>query len=298
MPNTLCHFAVQLPTSRLIFKDPAIIWIMTGCIIPDIPWMIQRLVLPLHLFNAYDIRIYFTLQASLVFCLLLSLALSLLTARPLQIFLLLALNCLFHLLLDTMEIKWGNGVHLLAPWTWQMLQYNLLWSEGTIISLGSIAGFLYLILAWRKTMTQDAGLIPLSWHRSAGILLCVFLYLTAPFSFMTDIEKANNRYIHTLKDIPSRPGKHVEFDRVPYSKETQSVKMFTGETISLRGNIPERSGLISLQGTFVSERAISAGAYHVHSNFRAVSSYLGIFLFSALWFQFLLKKRINGLSKS
>jgi hypothetical protein len=90
MPNTLCHFAVQGPTCRLISKNSAIIWILTGCIIPDIPWMIQRIILPLHLFNPYDLRIYFTLQASLVFCLFLSFAISLFTRKIYQIFLLLS----------------------------------------------------------------------------------------------------------------------------------------------------------------------------------------------------------------
>jgi hypothetical protein len=165
-----------------------------------------------------------------------------------------------------------------------------------VITFFSTAGFLYLMLIWRDAATQDAGLVLLSWRRSVCILFFVFLYLAAPFPFIADLEKADNRYIHTLKDIHSRPGKHIEFDRIPYSKETQSIKMFTGETIFLQGNIPQRSGLISLQGTFMNERAISTSTYHVHNNLRAFSSYLGMFLFSVLLLQSRLKRR-NGLSR-
>jgi hypothetical protein len=298
MPNTLCHFAIQGPTSRLIFKNSTILWIMTGCIIPDIPWMVQRLILPFHLFNHYDERLYFTIQASLVFCLLLSTTLALCTSMPIRIFTLLAMNCLVHLLLDTTEIKWGNGVHLFAPLTWQMLQFNLIWFENMISLIGSVAGLLYLALFWKKAVLQKIGLIPLSWYRYAGIFCCLFLYLAAPFSFIADVEKANNRYIHTLREWSARPGQHIEFDRVPYFHETQSIRIFTGESISLQGDIPEQSGLISFKGTFLSEGRIAVSIHHIHNNFRDNGSYLGILLFCALWLLSLLKNNNHKLAES
>jgi hypothetical protein len=172
-----------------------------------------------------------------------------------------------------------------------MLQFNLLWSEHIVLFIGTIVGFFYILMAWGKTITQDADLIPLTWQRSGGILFCLFLYLAAPLYFIADVEKANIRYIHTLRDISARRGQHIESDRVPYIKEMKSVKMFTGETITLEGSIPGDSGLISLKGTFTSDRAITASTYHVHSNFRAVSSYLGMFLYCILCFQTLLRRK-------
>ena len=38
----------------------------------------------------------------------------------------LGLNALLHLLLDATEIKFGNGVHLLAPLSWRMTSFDLL----------------------------------------------------------------------------------------------------------------------------------------------------------------------------
>lgn len=288
MPNTLCHFAIQGPTNRLISKQSALPWILTGCILPDIPWIIQRLLLPLHIFNPYDVRLYVTVQASLFFCLLLALALALLTEKTPQIFALLGGNCLFHLLLDTIEIKWGNGVHLFAPITWRMIQFNILWSENPLFTIGSVAGILYIVFSWKKAVAENTFLHRPSWIRTTGILVCLLIYLLAPFHFMQDLEKANNRYIHTLRDTRSRAGKFIEFDRVHYSEDSHSITTFAGEKIALQGHVPKATGLISLQGTFLSKNVIAVVSFHIDTVFRALASYIGLFLFLLLWWRSLL----------
>ncbi len=294
MPNTLCHFAIQGPTNRLISKQSAFLWIFTGCVLPDIPWIIQRLLLPLHIFNPYDVRLYVTVQASLFFCLLLALALALLTKKTPQIFALLGGNCLFHLLLDTIEIKWGNGVHLFAPITWKMLQFNILWSENPFFTIGSVVGILYVVFNWKRAAAENTFLHRPSWIRTTGILACLLLYLAAPFHFMQDLEKANNRYIHTLRDTSARTGHFIEFDRVPYSQDTHSITTFAGEKIALQGHVPKTTGLISLQGTFLSKDVIAVENFHVHTVFRALGSYIGLLLFLLLWWRSLLGGKISA----
>ena len=44
MPNTLAHMGVARLTSLALFRDADAKWIYIGCVIPDIPWIIQRLV--------------------------------------------------------------------------------------------------------------------------------------------------------------------------------------------------------------------------------------------------------------
>ncbi len=290
MPNTLCHFAVQGPAGRFITNKSATLWILTGCILPDIPWMVQRVLLPLHLFNPYDVRLYVTVQASLVFCLVLSFALSLFTEGPVRVFAIVGVNCLCHLLLDTIQIKWGNGVHLFAPFTWKLLQFNLLWSENIIFTICSGIGFLYIILIWKKTAAEETSLVRPSWIRAAGIFCCLLIYLFAPLHYMPDLEKADNRYIHTLRDIPARTGKPIAFDRVHFSASTRTITTFTGERIFVRGRVPKQSGLLSLQGSFVTDHAIGVTIFHRNSIFRAVCSAVGISLFLLLWAQSLFNR--------
>jgi len=43
MPNTLAHIAIQAPLTRLGMKEAPLQWIAVGCIIPDIPWIVQRI---------------------------------------------------------------------------------------------------------------------------------------------------------------------------------------------------------------------------------------------------------------
>ena len=60
------------------------------------------------------------LLASLAGTLLLCAAIAALTTTPRLVASVLGLNALLHLLLDATEQKWGNGVHLLAPFSWRM----------------------------------------------------------------------------------------------------------------------------------------------------------------------------------
>ena len=71
---------------------------------PDLPWILQRLVqVALPSFDAYDLRLYAIVQASLFFCLLLSLALAMFSTLFWRTFAILGINsipipCLRNLL--------------------------------------------------------------------------------------------------------------------------------------------------------------------------------------------------------
>ena len=115
MPNTLAHLGVQALVSRTLVRNADLKWVYIGAIIPDLPWILQRVVMmgPAHI-DAYDMRLYAITQASLFLCLIISSALAALSTHFGRTFVILGLGSLFHLLLDAFQIKWANGVHLLA----------------------------------------------------------------------------------------------------------------------------------------------------------------------------------------
>ena len=126
MPNTLGHIGVQGVVTRLVFRDADSRWLLTGCILPDLPWIFQRAaVAAVPSLDLIDLRLYCVGQATLAGGLLLAGVLAALSRRPRVVFGVLGLNVILHLLLDACQRKWGGGVHLLAPLSWQDLRIGL-----------------------------------------------------------------------------------------------------------------------------------------------------------------------------
>jgi hypothetical protein len=44
VPNALAHLGVQGVATRALLRDADLKWVYIGCIIPDIPWILQRFV--------------------------------------------------------------------------------------------------------------------------------------------------------------------------------------------------------------------------------------------------------------
>ena len=135
-------------------------WIFVGCIIPDVPWILQRIVRPVITDPdlLYDLRLYTIAQASLICCLLLCGAFAVLSANPGRIFAILSLNSCFHLLLDAFQTKWGNGVHLLAPLRWEAVNFGLFWPESPVTVALTAFGAVYCALFWWRGTGKPVGL--------------------------------------------------------------------------------------------------------------------------------------------
>ena len=268
-----------------------------GCIIPDIPWIMQRIMFKLGLADPYSLRLYFTVQASLVFCLLPSLWIALLSKKPKAIFALISVNCLLHLLLDATQIKWANGVHLLAPISWSPLSFGLLWPEHLlwpVISLAGLILFLYLMIK-----NRDIGSLSFTiTARTIGISILLFLiYFAGPLAFMDKLEQADSHFIQTLRQQDKRAGKYIELDRLPYNGSTGTIRTFAGERITLTGLDgikPGSDSILSIQGIFTDISTIRVSNYHIHSGLRDYASVLGLFMACALLIQSLLICRKNS----
>lgn len=288
VPNTLIHIGLQLPASRALCKSIELPWLVAGCIIPDIPWIAQRLLLYLPFFDPYAIRAYATIQASLFFCLLLSAALAFFSKKRLPLFLLLAGNSLLHLGLDALQIKWANGVHFFAPLSWQQFRFDLLWPEHVASYPLSLLGVLVLLLFWKKESQLTAPLHLPSRRRTLLPTLLFILYILLPLVLLDQPVQADNAYTKTLTERTSRPGKYIEIDRATYSAATQSIRLLSGELIGLEGALPSTDSSLSIRGHFLSTGLIGVESYHVHTNFRNSASYLGLFLAVGVWIHSLL----------
>lgn len=277
MPNTLCHFGVQLPLSRLIAGSAYLRWAMIACILPDLPWITLKIAVITGLFDPYDARLYCTAQASLVFCLLLSAALACTARQTGRVFPVLALNCLLHLLLDPLEIKWGNGVHLAAPSNWTMFHLDFVWPEHPVVLSCTLLGFFVLLFFWRRMAAVPLGLArsPAKWLVA---LLFLGLYLAGPLFFLDRMEAADTYYLHTLRLAAERPGKVIAFDRVHYDARDKTLKTFAGERIAVTGRLPERSGRVSFRGRFSTPHSLVADSFHYHPDARDLASLIGLFM--------------------
>jgi len=282
VPNTLCHIAIQTPLSRTACPQSDLLWVIIGCIIPDIPWIVQKILLATEFFNSYDLRLYFMVQASLFFCVLLSLSLSLLTNRSLPIFLILAINCLLHLLLDSLQIKWGNGIHLLAPLSWDMIHFDLFWPEHLPTQVISLLGIPVILYYWRSIAHSDLAISFASIRRMVGAAVLLLCYLVGPFIFIDQLEDSDSYYLQTMRQYQQRQGKSIEFDRAEYDQTTQTATYLSGEKFSVQGNLPQHSGRLSIQGYFADSTTIVVKNYHLHKDHRDLASIVGLFLACSL----------------
>ncbi len=262
-----------------------------ACSIPDLPWILQRSLLSLEFLDPLDLRLYTTVQASLVFCLIFSAALAQLSRNPGRAFALLGFNCLLHLLLDATQIKWANGVHFFLPISWSAVQWHIFWPEHPLGPIITAGGFFYYLRIWPRLLAEKPQWPRFGANRGLILVCCLLFYLTGPFLFSQKLEKTGFYSINTLRDRAARPGKLVEFDRVPYSASEKTITILTGERIRLSGEVPKKSGLISLQGQFLSPATVQTGRYHQHSKMRDWASLLGLFMTCTLLVQTLILSR-------
>ncbi len=273
------------------------IWVIIACIIPDLPWIMLKIGISSDFFNPYDLRLYYTTQASLIFCMTLSGGLACFSDKPKQVFFLITGNCLFHLILDSIQIKWANGVHFFIPFSWATSHFDTMWPEHTFTLLLTVFGLFFLIWVWNSIICGAAKLKLHSRSTTAAGLLLVTLYLLGPLPFLTTLEESNFYFINTLRKLESRPGKYIEFDRAHYDKESNELRTFSRERLTIVGQQPQSSGRVSLKGHFVTAAIIHVDSFHLHRDFRDQASVLGLFMACTLLFQSLILPCLQFLIK-
>ena len=283
MPNTLAHFGIQALASKAVDRTADIKWVAVGCILPDLPWITQRLISFLVPgIDLLSLRVYCLIQASLFFCLLLSGSIALVTRNGGRVFLLLAGNSLVHLLLDAVQTKWANGVHLWAPFSWQLSQFQLFWPEHGITGALTTGGLL-IIAYYGWNDRRIFLLLTRSFYPLLLSSLLLISYVLLPFMFFDDSFEADNHYVQTLQNQVQRSGKVIGFDRCRYDKSTATITVFTREKFKLISDLSIADGTISLLGRFTDNHTVTASTVHQHTAARDFYSYAGLSILLLLW---------------
>lgn len=285
MPATLGHIAVQVSLGRVTRLGIDTKWLLIGCILPDLPWVFQRVVGATGLVPAIDMRIYAIAQSSLLVCLLICVVLACFALRPFLIFATLSISCFVHLFLDALQIKWGNGVALAAPFSWELTSFGYFWPEDfaslVLLVLGT---FVAIRLIWIGRPSGADLVWPGRW-RTLLAGTCLIAYLALPVPMMPAVEAANLHDVSTLRQVEQRAGHTIAIDRNPVTKGPQDTTLsaWTGEHLKLSGETPEASGLYSLLGHFISAHEIQVHGSHRHAGrLRDIASYLGL-VFVITW---------------
>lgn len=299
MPNTLAHLGVQGLITHTAIKDAEPKWIAFGCLIPDLPWILQRAIATLlPQVDGYELRLYAIAQASLGISLLLCGAAAFTSAAPAKVGRILAFNVLLHLLLDACQIKWASGVHLIAPLSWQLLSFGWFWPESIPTVVLTLSGLIYMI--WAIPLQPARVTAPYArpvWQWVAAIGLAA-AYVLAPMGLRHGPYVHDNYYVQTLRNYPQRTGRQVEMDRRPYTPRDRGATVATlvDEQIRMNSQPLPHGAVVSLRGTFIDPDTIRIDALHLHWPwFRDGASYLGIILISVLWLKSINPKRYLGL---
>lgn len=288
MPNTLAHIAVNSISTKIIIRKSELLWIYIGCIIPDFPWIIRKILsFFLPVINGYDLQVYAIIQSSLIFSIMLSLAFALISQSKSRTFIILVLGSLLHLLLDLVQIKWANGVILFAPFSWQLSNYGFFWPENSVNYIVTCLGFLYLIFNWKKVKYENLPIV-LKRNFSALSLLLLLVYFLTPFLFIQNIYAADSHFVRTLKETNLREGNYVELDRksIIHNELTESywIQSFNKDLIELSEINSIKSSRISVRGYFETNNRIKVIEFHENWDlFRDGASYLGLFLILLSW---------------
>ena len=286
MPNTLAHAGAQGLATRTAAPQVDLRWIYLGCVIPDVPWILQRAA---HVMipgvDPYLLRSYVIIQASLLGCIVLSAAAALLAQAFWRTWAILGGNAVLHLGIDALQTKWGNGVHFLAPFSWDLTNWGLFWPESAVTYGLTVFGLGYILWYWQTSLSRTLDLVwtrPFRWAGLGGVLV---VYFVLPFLLLQAPVEADTHYLETLQASGDRVGHAVAFDREQYLETQNSAFIeYYGGRVPIEPLEIEPPATVSLRGTFIEENKIRATAYHVHAGgLRDYASYLGLALIAFIW---------------
>lgn len=287
MPNTLAHAGFQGLGSRTILANVDLKWVYLGCVIPDLPWIFRRAVHFLALgIDPFALRSYAIIQASLFGCLIFSAAIALFARRIWTVLAVLSGNAILHVGLDAMQTKWGNGVHLFAPFSWEITNWGLFWPESVPTYVLTAVGLLYIAWHWQSSVNGPLGLTWPDIWRLTGALVLLGGYFAGPLFLLHEPIDANTHSLKTLSMTSGRTGRSVEIDRASYVEtKGQHFLDHYGGRVQVEKLRIQAPAVVSIRGVFVDENMINVKKLHVHSNgLRDYPSYLGLGLIAMLWF--------------
>lgn len=287
LPNTLAHLGVQTPVTRALIRAPDPKWVYLGCVIPDLPWIGQRVISTLAPgTDLVALRLFAIAQSTLVVSLLLCGALALVSQAPRRIFAILSLNVFLHLLLDAMQTKWGNGVHLLAPISWESWNLGLFWPESATTIFLTISGLGIVGWTFWRGVECPVGLSgdhPIRFLVAAALLSA---YGLLPWILLGGVKASDTHFLRTISSGAARAGREIAVDRGDLVRDATGdrLRLYSGEEIAVVGRMPPRSAVVSVRGRFRDAQTLEIEALHVHAGrLRNLGSYIGLILVVCAW---------------
>ncbi|HVS63474.1 MAG TPA: hypothetical protein VMT85_08220 [Thermoanaerobaculia bacterium] len=286
MPSTLVHLGTQAALSRVAWRHAPLLWAYLGGVLPDIPWILQRLIKTAYpAIDPAQLRLYVVAQASLLGCLVLAAAAAALAVRWRPVLALLCAGALLHLLLDAIEIKWANGVVLLAPFDWSQWQLGWFWSESVPGLAWTLAAAVWVAGHWREAAAEDPGVV-LGRRRLlvAGALTALWLLL--PLALMSGAWRGDVHDVRTLAEVAERSGRPVELYKADaYERPGPDVvETLEGEVLTIEGLEIREHQEVSIRGRFVDPKTVQVDEWFVHPDgWRDLGSYVGLALVALLW---------------
>jgi len=262
-------------------------WVLLGLTIPDLPWILQRLLQTFIVGDAmYDVRLYAVAQSSLFVCAVLCGALALVATARRITFVVLFANSLLHLLLDALQKKFANGVHVLAPLSWKLTNFGLFWPESPVTVFLTLLGPAVLLYWYLHPSAAAVGLSFESRGRVIAASLLLVAYFALPLPLMHGAYAADNHSVRTLSEPGDRSGRAVEFDRnrLIADDDHETLVTFAGESLRLAGAPDVPSGTVSIRGRFVDDRTVAVAEFHRHADaLRDWGSYVGLACVVLVW---------------
>jgi hypothetical protein len=215
-----------------------------------------------------------------------------LTKEPPRVLAVLGVNALLHLLLDATEVKFGNGVHLLAPLSWRMTSFDLIPGESLLYLVLGIGGA--LLVAWEIARPRGAGVaFELRPRRLGAAAALAAAYLLAPLPFLGAIEASDSYSVKTLREKEARRGRVVNLDRTAFLATPAGglVQLWTGERVRATGALPTHDASVSLSGTFLESDVLRVDRLVEHRGNRDWASYLGLLLLGLVFLRGALRPR-------
>ena len=188
-------------------------------------------------------------------------------------------------MLDPLQIKWANGVHLFAPFSWHLLSFNLFWPESIPTYIITAFGLIYFLFTYKKAISEYSDLIFPDLKKLLLSLSLLLIYFIIPLFMLNLPEEHNNHFVKTLRNYSTRSGQYIELDRANYIPEAGGniIKTFADEKIKAANLNIKNKNLISIKGKFISRDEIYIEDYHINTKFRDDASLIGISLTSILW---------------
>ncbi len=283
MPDLLTHFGT---TYGLFFPyrmkiDPRLIFL--GALLPDLPWIARRVAVQLFGADPVAASTYLIPFATPFIALLASALIALFNREPRACFSLVFVPALWHLILDAMQSRLGNGVMFFYPFSFKEYDWQLFWPEdvSSYILLSASVALLLLLPA-------RCRLLPFRLKNLGVAALLAAFILLFPIATRQELVRHNVFSLDFITNPEGWENRVVNLDRDEIVSDSPLlIQSVNGRRFELVGGDGLKAGdSVSLRGIYRGGK-IHIQSIHRHRELlRSACSYLGLVFFAVVWLKY------------